>query len=307
MRDVGRASPRPAASVIVLGYDVASTIRRALASLARQTCPERFEIVVVWSGDDETPRIVAREFPDVRLVGRPARLPTGAARNLGIAHASGEVIAFLAGDCEADPDWLRHRLAAHRAGFDCVGGSVVCAEPAGIVARASHLLEYAICPSSRPREVVEDEPIYNLSFRREIFARHGLYEPAVAGGEDSLFNWRLVQAGEKCLFDPRIRTIHPGPDGLLEFLRHQFWHGAWLARICRDYDFPGTRGYGIRGRCRLMCVYPAVRLVRLVRRIRRWQPHLVRATVFLSPLLLLGILAATLGLLRGWLSEPAAE
>jgi hypothetical protein len=56
-----------------------------------------------------------------------------------------------------------------------------------------------------------------------------------------------------------------------------------------------------------MCVCPTVRVVRLVRRIRRWQPHLVRAMVLLSPSLLVGVLTATLGLLRGWLSEAPAD
>jgi hypothetical protein len=51
----------------------------------------------------------------------------------------------------------------------------------------------------RPREVVVGRPVYNLSFRRTIFERYGRYEAALACGEDSLFNWRLVQAGEDSL------------------------------------------------------------------------------------------------------------
>jgi hypothetical protein len=76
---------------------------------------------------------------------------------------------------------------------------VLCTEPAGPIARASHLLEYSEFMIGRPREVVAGRPVYNLSFRRTIFERYGRYEAALACGEDSLFNWRLVQAGEDSL------------------------------------------------------------------------------------------------------------
>ena len=124
--------------------------------------------------------IVEREFPEARVVGQMDKLSTGAARNLGLAYASGDIIAFLGADCQAAPDWLRRRVAAHQAGFVCVGGAVVCLEPAGPIARANHLLEYSEFMIGRPREVVLCRPVYNLSFRREIFERYGgLYARSV--------------------------------------------------------------------------------------------------------------------------------
>ncbi|MFH1178071.1 MAG: glycosyltransferase [Acidobacteriota bacterium] len=292
----------PAASVIVLAYNAAPTIGRSLGALTRQDCSEEFEIIVVWSGEDDTAGIVSRDFPNVRLVGRPARLLTGATRNLGLAHARGEIIAFLAADCEVPEDWLSRRIAAHRAGFRCVGGAVVCAEPAGAVARASHLLEFIACSTRRPRAVV-DQPLYNLSLHREVFARHGGYEETLACGEDTLFNWRLAHGHERFLFDPAIRTIHREPERLRELLQHQYWHGAWFGWLCRRHGTPGRDGTKRLGLWWILLWYPAGRLARLAWRVYCWQPKELPELVLLSPLLVLGVLSAALGLLRGWVGR----
>jgi len=298
-------SGRPAASVIVLAYNAGAFIRRSLESLRRQTLAESFDVILVWSGDPETPEIVRREFPEVRVVGRRERLLTGAARNLGIRNARAEVIAFLAADCEAAPDWLERRVAAHREGHDLVGGAVVWAEPANALARASHVLEYNAFPPGRPREVVQS-PVYNLSFRRSVFERFGRYDETLPCGEDTALIWALVASGQRFLFDPAIRIVHPGTASLGEFWRHQEWHGLWLGRLSRRQQVPGVGGTGARHFARLVAVYPAARLVRMWRRLIAWQPDWARQAVLLTPLLLLGIAAATLGLVKGLL-RPAAE
>ncbi len=295
----------PAASVIVLAYDAAAFIRRSLQSLRRQTFAEPFEVIVVWSGDEATPAIVGAEFPEVTLVGRRRRLLTGAARNLGIASAAGDILAFLAADCEASPDWLANRVAAHRQGHDLVGGAVVWAEPANALARASHLLEYNACLPGRPRECTAS-PVYNLSFRRTIFERHGDFDEALPCGEDTALIWRLVEAGETFLYDPAIRISHPGTGRLGDFWCHQEWHGRWLGRLSRRQQVPGVSGDGALRYAWLVAIYPAARLVRMIRRLAAWQPTWLGGALLLSPLLLLGVAAAACGLVRGLLEGEAA-
>jgi len=298
----GVASGRPVISVIVPAYNAARSIRRSLASLRRQTFAGPYEVIVVWSGDDATPEIVADEFPDVVAVGQRARLPTGAARNRGLAVATGELIAFLAADCEAGPDWLASRVEAHHAGHDLVGGAVVWAEPANALARASHLLEYNACLPGRPREV-SDTSVYNLSFRRELFDRFGRYDESLPCGEDTALVWKLVEAGQQFLYDPAIRIAHPGCASVAEFWRHQRWHGYWLGKLSRRRQVPGVRGHGLRRYARLIVMYPAARLGRLASRLAAWQREWLPQAVLLSPLLLLGVVAALWGLLQG-LREP---
>jgi glycosyltransferase involved in cell wall biosynthesis len=296
----------PVASVIVLAYRAAPFIRRSLKSLRRQTLAEPFEVIVVWSGDEATPALVAAEFPESRLVGGRQRLLTGAARNLGLAHARAGIVAFLAADCEAAPDWLELRVAAHREGHDLVGGAVVWAEPANAVARAGHLLEYNSCLPGRPREV-SASPVYNLSFRRAVFDRYGRYDELLPCGEDTALVWALCEAGAGFLYDPAIRISHASATGVVAFWRHQAWHGYWLGRLSAGRQVPGIGGGVLFRLAKLVVLYPVGRLGRMWRRILCWQRDLAVQAALLTPLMLLGVAAATVGLVRGRLASTGRD
>lgn len=296
---MNRATPgHPAASVIVLAYDSAAVLPRSLASLRRQETAEPFETIVVWSGDERLPGIAQSEMPEALVVGQLEGMPTGAARNAGVERARGEVICFLAADCVVAPDWLARRMAEHRAGFRCVGGAVACGEPHTLLARASHLLEYNAILPTRPREVVREQPLYNLSFARQIFERYGRYEPHLICGEDTEFNYRLARGGEEFLFEPGIVMVHPGPASVGDFWRHQVWHGEGFAALRTRSGFPLGRHRGAL--LRTVAIYPAVRLLRLLRRVLRWDRRHAWALPVLAPFILVGIAGATCGLIKGW-------
>jgi Glycosyl transferase family 2 len=78
-----------------------------LDSLQRQTLAPREVIVVVDGRPEIRQRLDERKGPEIRLsTARPSGLSE--ARNLGIAHASGTLIAFLDDDAVADESWLQN-------------------------------------------------------------------------------------------------------------------------------------------------------------------------------------------------------
>src|SRR5438128_344226 len=86
-------------SVIIPARDAAATIDRALRALAWQTIAEPFEVIVVDDGSsDSTAAVVEASAVGARLVAGEGSGPA-AARNLGVAAASGEVLAFTDADC----------------------------------------------------------------------------------------------------------------------------------------------------------------------------------------------------------------
>ncbi len=92
-------------SVVVPAYNCASWLPEAIDSLLAQTYRER-EIVVVDDGStDQTPAVLARYGDRIRVV-RSANGGLAAARNLGLAHARGEYVAFHDADDVALPDRL---------------------------------------------------------------------------------------------------------------------------------------------------------------------------------------------------------
>lgn len=92
----------PAVSVIVPLYNKARHVKRALASITRQTESD-LEIIVVDDGSTDDGAAVAAQHRDGRLhvVQQQNRGP-GAARNRGLMMSSGQLIAFL----DADDEWL---------------------------------------------------------------------------------------------------------------------------------------------------------------------------------------------------------
>lgn len=101
----------PAVSVIMPCLNSAPTVAASVLSALRQTM-RSLELIVVDNGSsDQTVSIVeAIGDPRIRILRQPIR-GVSAARNLGIAAASGRFIAFL----DSDDTWLPHCLARLRA------------------------------------------------------------------------------------------------------------------------------------------------------------------------------------------------
>jgi Glycosyl transferase family 2 len=108
-------------SVVIGTRDRADIVPRAIKSVLAQRAVD-FELIVVDDGSrDDTPGVLA-SFDDQRLrVIRRANGGPAAARNTGIAAASGEWIVFLDDDDVALPGWL-----GRFAGLIGPGVGVVC-------------------------------------------------------------------------------------------------------------------------------------------------------------------------------------
>lgn len=98
-------------SVIVCAYtlDRWEQLARALRSAADQV-PAPAEVILVV---DHNPELFARAraaFPEVHVVENAGVRGLSAGRNTGLAEATGEFVAFLDDDAEADPGWLEGLL-----------------------------------------------------------------------------------------------------------------------------------------------------------------------------------------------------
>lgn len=95
-------------SVVLPVFNRAEGLRRLLRALARQHFPmDRLEVVICDDGSTEDiASVVAgfrQEAPLRALYLRQANAGPGAARNLGIAAAAGEFLAFTDSDCAPSP------------------------------------------------------------------------------------------------------------------------------------------------------------------------------------------------------------
>ncbi len=228
-------------SIVIPSYNSEGTIAICLGALHHQSFNGPREIILVDSSRDRTPEVVAAHFPGIRYVHLAKKTDPGTARNIGIGLSRGEVIAFIDSDCVAAPDWLERVLSAHRSVYAVVGGAVINGnDDDDRIAAAGYIAEFREFLPTRPRREVDHIPTCNISYKRSVFERYGLFSGRYYPQEDLVFNRRLRDRGERILFDPAIRVRHHHRSRLPDFLLHQRSIGRITAKVLRVIDLPGA-------------------------------------------------------------------
>jgi GT2 family glycosyltransferase len=222
-----RASlPRvPKVSVIVCGYNGGPTLEACLQSLKHLNYPD-YEVVVVDDGSTDNTQDIVKGHPWVKSIYQTNH-GLSYARNVGAAHATGEILAYTDSDCMADPDWLYYLVGTLLSGnYAGVGGpnisppaqswqqACVAAAPGG----PSHVLLTDV--------VAEHIPGCNMAFHRWAFDKIGGFDPEYRkAGDDVDFCWRLQQEGEVIAFSPSAIVWHYRRFTLKAFRKQQEGYG----------------------------------------------------------------------------------
>ncbi len=106
----------PSVSVVVPVYDQAETLPATLPALLAQDHPAEILLVDDGSADGtgEVLRALVAGHGGVRILTHAANRGRAAARNTGIAEATGDVLLFLDGDMRPAPDFVRQHALEHR-------------------------------------------------------------------------------------------------------------------------------------------------------------------------------------------------
>ena len=221
----------PRVSVVVCAYDAAGTIEECLTSLAALTYPN-VEIIVVNDGSGDATSPIARAQAGVRVIDVP-RGGLSVARNVGLAAASGEIVAYTDADVRVDPDWLNYLVhALLTAGVAGVGGPNVVPEDdawmAQCIARAPGGPTHVLLDD----RVAEHVPGCNMAFRRDALLSIGGFNPVfLRAGDDVDVCWRLQARGHRLGFAPAALVWHRHRTTMEGFWRQQVGYGeaeAWL-------------------------------------------------------------------------------
>jgi hypothetical protein len=159
-------------TIVVCTFNGADTVERTLRGVLGQDT-RGFEVVVVDDGStDRTPEVLAG-ITDSRLrVVRQDNAGLGAARNTGLAHATGEWVVFLDDDDVPHPDWistLTGPTADPEVGISCVGSRAV--DPDG-----NELAPLPVVPLGQPfGDVVGSYRAGTFAVRTDLYRRAGGY------------------------------------------------------------------------------------------------------------------------------------
>ncbi|GLW96242.1 glycosyltransferase [Microtetraspora sp. NBRC 16547] len=200
----------PEISVIVPVHDTARWLPDALASLDAQECRGRIEVVIVDDGSADGSGAIAEAYagsrPSVRLV-RQENAGLGAARNRGMALASGRYLAFLDSDdlyAEGGLDALLALAVRHDA--DVVIGDMRGMPPGPSPAWRRELVagERVVGSVAEAPDIVGNPSACNKIFRRELVTAKGARFSEGTAFEDVLFTLSLLLGARRLVLTDRL-------------------------------------------------------------------------------------------------------
>jgi glycosyltransferase involved in cell wall biosynthesis len=214
----------PRVSVVICAYNAGPHIEACLRSVAQCDYPD-LEVIVCDDGSTDDTLEKARHF-----LFRILELEHGglsAARNAGIAAATGQIVAFLDSDASSHPEWPYHlALSLEDEGLAGTGGPNLPVESADLVERA-----VAASPGGPVHVLVTNDraehvPGCNMAFRRsDLVAVEGFDPVYTAAGDDVDVCWKLLDAGRDIAFSAAAQVRHHRRDTVKGYLRQQRGYG----------------------------------------------------------------------------------
>src|SRR6185312_2792265 len=210
----------PRVSVVIPAHDAAPVLEETLASVAVQSFGD-WEIVAVDDGSrDATWEILEDAGPRVTALRNPTALGPAAARNRALAHARGELVAFLDADDLLLPTYLERQIA-------CLDQAVAQGRRVGLVACDARLLDdgryadYTYLDMIPDRNlpitldrVLQRNPIYISALVPTAVGREvGWFDAELFGTEDFGLWIKILERGYEAVSNPEPLAVYRRASG----------------------------------------------------------------------------------------------
>ncbi|WP_116134819.1 glycosyltransferase family 2 protein [Trinickia diaoshuihuensis] len=239
-------------SVVVLTHnriqEVLRTVERLLA------LPERPTVIVVDNGStDGTAQRLTLRFPQVRVIASACNLGA-AGRNLGVAAATTDYVAFSDDDTHWSPGSLAHavRVLDDAPRVAVLSGRVLVGETGELDPTCIEMQTSPLERGLLPGPALVGYMAGACVFRAGAFRVVGGYEPRLfIGGEESLVSLDLLDRGYAIVYCDAIAvTHHPSPARDARLRRRMLARNAALVAWLR---LPLSEAYAATARALTVC------------------------------------------------------
>ena len=210
-------------SLVIPCYNAAGSLGVVLAGARRQTLAPR-EVLVVDDGSTDDTAEVARRM-GARVERHRRNLGLAAARNTGLAAATGDLVVFVDSDAVPHPDLVRRLTAGYEdPSLAAVGGQVLEVGAAKTVDR----WRASFWRQTQGELALDDAPFVVgacCSLRRAAARDVGGFAVGFrTNGEDVDLSLRLRARGLRLAYDPRAVVFHTRRDTLQSLLFMVYRH-----------------------------------------------------------------------------------
>ena len=233
----------PLFSLIVATVDRTSELERLLASLAGQSSSD-FEVIIVDQNPDDRLRPVIDRHRALKVIYLRSGRGLSRARNIGLAHANGDIFAFPDDDCWYPPELLEQIQREFGVHPEC--GSVFATlrdadhQPVGPKKWPDHcqlwtkqdLWKYGISPAG--------------FLRAEVVHKIGLFNEKIGigaatpyqSGEDVDYFVRPLSLGWQIWYNPGLTVHHPSFHRLDRLRERSYSYALGGGYILRAHGYP---------------------------------------------------------------------
>lgn len=234
----------PKISILVAMRNEAGYIEECLSSIFAQDYPtDRLEVWVLDSqSSDDSWKIVERILkgrPNCHLLSN-SKITQSAGWNLGIKHATGDIIAIVSAHAELASDYISTAVETmQRTCADMVGGPMR-ADGKGRVGKAVALATSTpfgvgggrFHYTNREEEV---DTVYMGLWWRDLNRRIGGFDEEMVRNQDDEFSYRLLKQGGRIVCNPSIRSRYENRSTLRSLWRQYFQYGLWKIRVMQKH------------------------------------------------------------------------
>lgn len=265
----------PSVSIIVPAFNEATVIGNCVRSI-QLTGYGRYEVILVDDGSTDNTAELMRGFAaaDARIkVLTQDNAGKGAALNLGIRNATGEVLMFV----DADGIFSRHTVEKMLRGFEDARIGAVCGDdrPVNLNRVQTRMLAFISHVGTgmvrRALTMIGCLPIVSGNigaFPRKVVEEVGPFREDTVG-EDLELTWRVHKAGYRVVFAPRALVYAESPSTIGALWRQRVrWARGLLQTMLIHKGMIGNLRHGQFGAYLLfnaitMVVLPVVQIVLL--------------------------------------------
>ena len=228
-------------SVIVPSYNRKDEIKDLLESLEDQELSvDKFQVIIVDDGSTDGTDDLLYDFCksselDLNFIRQDHKGP-GAARNLGMQKAKGDVFIFIDSDCTAPPDWLtiikrtfdKDPLVRAFGGRDDARPDFPPLLLAINYSMTSFLTTGGMRGGKKKRLAKFYPRSFNMGLHRKLVDKIGEFG-TLRHGQDIEYSNRIIKSGEKVVYIQDSVVYHKRRTSLKKFFRQVFNWG--VARI----------------------------------------------------------------------------
>lgn len=203
----------PRVSIIVPTFNSEKTIERCIDSLFKIDYPkDKLEIIVIDNSSKDRTSSILKKYKNIIYLAEK-RQSAARARNRGIAHSKGEIIAFTDSDCVVDRNWVKELMKPFKnRDTVCVAGLTVFKGQSTVINKAAEKrgLGAYVRWMDQGERGLSWAPTCNLAVKRDVLEKVGGFTEAFRGaaGEDIDLCWKIGKLGYQIIFNNRAIVYH---------------------------------------------------------------------------------------------------